>query len=935
MKDLLLHVEQVFNEYKLIGNHDFTEDEYSLMVDAVSNLHDNFDKNSYKLIFATLVEIAKRWKQSDSTENDDENRGYWEFVFKTLFGSYIDQQLCQKYRNVISWLGVNSRIPVVTGGQNYYSTLMMHSFAPKNSIYSFFELCYIIFKNDFDFGFTKDDELLCESIARQIVGFLGHGYSEDKKVTIGSSAYSIKIGLRSFALHEDLSDEFVYFLKNTFVNINKLFNREEVPENIRCEKYIVRWWKNKAESEKLYGETAFKKRFSTVSKHNIVAKYFRNEDEVQLIIPSIRIDGDASILILSIYVNGGQVYSEALRTKRGELVVATRQMEFQLNNLLIGNDLINLRIEITENSVPIFDSEKNKASSLNREFILFDGENEVFSKILKPTNYFVYSKNIDTLISVPNELSTINTNFYNIYPKNGECIKAEFRHVFFIDKEKSANLGTQACFIGDLTDVEWQLDDISCMVFSNSVNLMVPENLNLKALELRIDRKTYLLNNLKNEELVNGCYQFELKELGLILDNEPIGISLYSYEKEVTLLNESIILLPKLDFKFNKSLYYGETERKVTITTESNIKELTWSNQDYEIKSALLDGLLLIKIPYFKWRLFGEEWHNEMISRNLWYKDFLTNGSLLEIDSPKEDEKLKLVGFIDGKPLELFKNHNGKFEIGRAIYSNSGKKVIPFFCSYLGELFVLFNVSTQVHFLASPLVYRNRDVFWDVESTFIGDKKNEFFLILKGGGNNCIRTKIGNENCKIANVKEDIYKITVKIKDKNIFSKEECYNTILEENLIVGKSEKFRFNGKMIRIKEVSSSLSNAVYTSWKQLNATYIIHNLEYVEVSSQEQTNGYYIGNLGFILDEKITNLNFLENEKGELDKINPVRIEMINNNSFWLVADYSRNNDDFEIEALIYDKSRHGLCNFNSKDVSRYCAINLYKFEVIEYV
>lgn len=64
-------------------------------------------KISIKLIFATLVEIAKRRRQSDTTEKDEENSGYWNYVFKTLFGSDMDQQLCKKYRNVISWLGKN------------------------------------------------------------------------------------------------------------------------------------------------------------------------------------------------------------------------------------------------------------------------------------------------------------------------------------------------------------------------------------------------------------------------------------------------------------------------------------------------------------------------------------------------------------------------------------------------------------------------------------------------------------------------------------------------------------------------------------------------------------------------------------------------------------------------------------------------------------
>ncbi len=46
----------------------------------------------------------------------------------------------------------------------------------------------------------------------------------------------------------------------------------------RLERYIVEWWKNKTESEKVSDDTDSKKRVPTVSKENIVAKYIRDEN---------------------------------------------------------------------------------------------------------------------------------------------------------------------------------------------------------------------------------------------------------------------------------------------------------------------------------------------------------------------------------------------------------------------------------------------------------------------------------------------------------------------------------------------------------------------------------------------------------------------------------------------------------------------------------
>ena len=45
-------------------------------------------------------------------------------------------------------------------------------------------------------------------------------------------------------------------------------------------------------------------------------------------------------------MNGEQIRSEEIKTKRGELVVATKQIELELNDLLKYSDAINLRLKL-------------------------------------------------------------------------------------------------------------------------------------------------------------------------------------------------------------------------------------------------------------------------------------------------------------------------------------------------------------------------------------------------------------------------------------------------------------------------------------------------------------------------------------------------------------------------------------------------------------
>jgi len=931
MNELIQQIDNVFIENKLIGNYDFDDYEYSLMLEYVGELcgsNNSFETKQYNIIFATLVEITKRWKEADTNEENDENSGFWIFIFKTLIGKdEFNQKLYSAFTSIISQMDSHNKLPIVKTGKKYYATLMMHSFAPRNSIYSFFDLCYNIFKKDLDFGFTIDDEWLCEIVTEQMKNVLRGGYREDKLVSIGSGAYSIKIGLRSFVLNEDLSVEFNKFTKNTFYNINKLFNREVVGEKARLERYVVDWWKNKTESEKLSDETIHKKRLPAVSKQDIAAKYIKIKNEVLLCIPSIRLDNN-SIMRLSVFVNGIRVYCEDMKTKRGELVVATKQIEFNLNDLLgsgVANS-INLKVVIQDDGAIIFDSEESKTTSLFREFILFDGEKEIFSQINKPTNYFVYSKDIDSLRSVPDQLITCGTNLYNIYPNPGENLTGETKQVFFVNKEKSASLGINACLIGSVADVEWILDDIFCVVYCNSVKLMIPENFNLKALELRIDQKYYKLQEINFERIESNCCQFGLKGLGLISDYYPTNISLYSYEKETTLLSETIIVFPDLDIQFNNTFYYGDIDRKVTVSNNDQTIELSWSNQDNEVIYPLIDGVLVIKVPYLRWRINNNDWRKEPIKKKIWYKELLENGDLLEIDNPKENETISILGKANGKSFEISRNQSGKYEIGRAIFAYENNTDISIRFSDGKNEFDIFNTATKEYFMENPLIYRNGKVCWDVENTFIGDKNNNFFLIAKANNKNgkSGRKKVGSTNIEFDNFDENVYKIIVKISDKNIFSKEDKYSIIFEGDLIVGKPETFRFNNKKIILLSANCCNKKSL---WIPFIPKYLVDELQFV----QEGENCYYSGRLCIIYPNgEIKELNTMLNENDSYDKTNPVRVELRDNNTLWLVAGWEGGNDF--IGGLFCDKRRRRICNI-ARQTDLYDEINLYKFKVEE--
>lgn len=133
---------------------------------------------------------------------------------------------------------------------------------------------------------------------------------------------------------------------------------------------------------------------------------------------------------------------------------------------------------------------------------------------------------------------------------------------------------------------------------------------------------------------------------------------------------------------------------------------------------------------------------------------------MLEIDSPKANEEIKLFVELDGKKQEISKNRSGKFEIGRAIYANEGIEEISVFCLNGNKSAMLFNIATKEHFIGNPLQCRNGKVFWNVEDTFVGDKNSELFLIItsKSKDNN-LRTPIKNANQELELLYKDVREV--------------------------------------------------------------------------------------------------------------------------------------------------------------------------------
>lgn len=915
-----LNIEKIkssFETNKLIGFTEYTEQEFEDMLDYLTCLisEDVRElKSNRKISFVVLVELAKRWK---SIENEaDGDVGFWEYVANRLHAEENCQSV-QSIRNsfvqAINSLELHGEIVTVKTGHRFYATVLMHSFAPFNSMQSFFELCFNIFKKDLDYSYTKDDKWICESIAVKICNILSQGYSEENGVSIGSEIYFFGIGLKSFALHELLFEDFVDFVDKVLTAIHEMYFNQTFCQTDWVDSLLQNWWNCRRIQDE---EGRVRRCNPIVSKQDVIADYVKKDDnQVYLRIPAIRVEENDQIQV-RISSNGKILLFEDLWKKRGLLFFSTKTKEYCLNDLCENwGGKIDLRVEILENDSVIFDSNKNKKTSLERDFILFINEKEVKGILQEPNNYFLFSADVDSLKTCPDDTSKVAKNMYCVYPKSGESITGEIRQVSFVERQQMSQNRGQIRLVGYMDEAKWTIDGQNYSVFKDNVKLLIPDYYNLKSLELKINDKPYLLSTLEYED-EGDDKMFGLCRLGLVGDCSPLKISLYSYDYDKEILSDCIVTFPKLSIKFNLPYYYGSQQRKVFVSYDSKtIDDFEFDNTVEEIESPLFEGDLCVRVPLLQWRINKGEWNSRGIDGIQWYEDYIQREDELEIRCPNQNG-IRLCLICDGVEREIQKVQDNRYFIGRTVCRLQKVKEARLSIIVGEGVFPIMSFSVIEGFVKSPFSYREGKVYWDVENTFVGRKTNSFFISYLNG-----KTKIGkklqNVNCEIE-LPEGAYEIYVSKESDNLFiqnSKE-----LGTFDLIVGDEEKYRFRGKKLKF------LWFWDYDKVRhKFEREYYIDDLDgyYDEVEKQY----YYLGTLCQRVGGELKTIEKLENGNGVKEITNPVRIDLRSNRTMWIQAGWKEDGDF--IEDLFYDLTKKRLC-INESNLPRYVQMLYIRFK-----
>ncbi len=451
--------------------------------------------------------------------------------------------------------------------------------------------------------------------------------------------------------------------------------------------------------------------------------------------------------------------------------------------------------------------------------MLLGEKNEILSNVNRPDNYFVYAPFIEKLL-VPADISTYAKNLYNIYPHDGEMLSGQKRSVFFLNAQENSKK-EKITLLGNLHNCVWVINDKRYEVFSGHINLLVSNHDSINGFELFVNNKGILLSQLE-------CIQAESQrvyDIGKLFDeNIPYEIYLYSHVLQKELFRIKLVYFKDFNIKFNQNLFYGEDIKKLTILENGNVQELTWENHQDQIEVEIRNGKLIIDIPYLRWCIDDFEWNNAPLTGMVWYKDLFHNGSLLDVSVPYGNEDIQIFAMLANQIVEVKKNLNGKFEIGRCIFANEDKKLITFGIKMQHALqsVKLFEVATQEHFWDEPLIVRGDKIIFHLQN-FIGSSSRIFKITL---------TKIGQEPiCTssdklidgiIPNIAEGIYWVNITSQSGGLFFKKE--QVFWEGEFTFGDKDRLQLANMLYKISPLNGQ---ALSDSWKMVVSGYYVSNL------------------------------------------------------------------------------------------------------------
>lgn len=889
---------------RFVGDYIFTEEELADMYSETSKLLRGYDGGWNNTISAVYDELFFVAMVNATKEIDKTHDAFWSLLYRKLAGNDGSPKLYKYLTGVIEDLGMSGKILYLSGtSKRYYSTVLAHAFAPTISINSFFDLCWHVFCEDMYQTYTENDEIF-SLISESMKNKFSQEHGEDDGLELGSTTYSIRAGIKRLAI--DSPHNMQELIERTIKMIDLAHNKAKpIEQGYYFNELFSNWWIMKSSSFGLEQMRASHiKPITDYEKIHI--KYRLVDDKVVLAIPPIRLQKDFYINPeVVVLCDNVEVQREDLYTRGSGLSMATKQANIVVSDILeIDTNMENIVVEIVHSGTLLYQSKNH----LKRNYILFKEDREITSSECIPGNYCVFVANYEKMARHPQEIGKLERSLYSFYANENEILQIGNKTIFFNSEEKVKTVW----IVGQRKEgIKYVKEGQEHHVYAGDVSLALANSVGESNIGIKFCDTDFRLRDF-SKTIENGITYYNISEI--IEEAEPYSMTAFAYSDNSILASEFFVKYSNVEIDYDQVIYYDKKNvGNVKIELGSINKSIDFTTDlDYiYVKSG--EGELILTPPMLKWSMGSEKEYRTSFCENLWYKT-IGNSTEIEIVAPY-GIKCELCAGND--ILEKARKHN-RYKCGEYVYSmQKDCDNVLIFAKLNDEILApICCIALKENFYKEPFVrILNGVLEWNPLNCFVGDPNPDFILKLIKN-NKILQTHnlgLDKESKLIEYIEEDYYEVSISLKSRGFLSSE---RELKKMKICIGDPNEFRFRNKHLKISEVVL-LTNNDFVSIKP----YYIDKLKYL---GEADGFHFYQGQLYIInYQGSKTYLNSMQNSQGEWEKTNPVRIEMCNSKSCWMIAGLeSYEYDDYLGEFLLNEKNQiSNMDNRNSRGIDYY--------------
>lgn len=598
MEELKKKIAEAMN-CEFVGNCRFDDEELSKMYSYSEKRLREFEYGyinkistlDYEILFVAMVNSVKTWTSDEDT--------FWNRIAKKLSGTEIcSQKLYHALTEIIDRLGERNKIIYLNGTQKrYYSTILAHAFAPLQSTESFFELCWQIYCEDMAQNFDETDsifQIVSNELSKRFAKSKG-----DEDFQLGSKIYNFRAGIKRIAVEQcDLLTEYI---RNTINAIDKLFSSEPIEKTTYYYSLLLNWWRNK---ETNFGIEKAKASLSTqiVSDYSAIKPRYINENgTVYLTVPAFRLLNNIyECPWIEIYTNDSLVYSEEMLTRGSGLSMSTKAYQIELSKILSDTSCFDIRLVITHGGTTIFDSRK----SLERIFMLFNGEKEIFAQQCLPGNYQLYCRDLDFLLQYPTNIKKVNSSLFLVNTISGDVIQSKKRTVLFASEKQNRDIWIYA---DKKNEVKFRQDDEEYDVLDGELKIAAFDSADLSDYGVKYEDTSWKLQDF-SKEIRDDIVYYNISEL--LNAGEPQKLIVFKFSTGKIICNVNVVKFNNINVTFDKAYYYGDAVTgTVSFSTQLFNHSTSFDIKQNEVELPIADGEIILSIPKIQWRIDDGDWN--------------------------------------------------------------------------------------------------------------------------------------------------------------------------------------------------------------------------------------------------------------------------------------------------------------------------------------